>query len=264
MPAANARPVTLITGASEGIGAELARIMAAAGHDLALVARRGDRLEALAQDLAAEGFARPLTFACDLAQPDAIEPLAQGLAAAGAQVEILVNNAGYGMLGAAASLAREDQLGMIDLNIRALTDLTLRFLPEIIAARGRILHVASTASFLPGPGMAVYYASKAYVLSLGEALAHELRDTGASVTTLCPGPTLTGFQARAGFDATLFKGPRPMEARAVALAGYAGMMAGKRVIVPGAMNKLTMIFARLAPRALLLAAVGRLQEGRKA
>lgn len=254
------RKLALITGASEGIGAELARIMARAGHDLALVARRRDRLEALAAEIASTGRPEPLVIASDLSRPDGVAALTASLD--GAAVEILVNNAGFGLHGRAQRLDPAAQLEMVDLNIRALTELTLRFLPQIAAARGRILQVASTAAFLPGPNMAVYYASKAYVLSLGQALGEELKGTGATVSVLCPGPTSTGFQSRAGLDAAIFQMLRPMDARAVAEAGYAGMMAGRRVIVPGALNKISRALAGLAPRALLLPLVSRLQESR--
>lgn len=260
---ADIRRLALITGASEGIGAELARIMSAAGHDLALVARRNDRLDALADEIAARGAIRPLTIALDLAQPQAIDELLAALVDADCEVDILVNNAGYGLHGPAQKLNRAEQIGMIDLNIRALTDLTLRLLPHITAVRGRILQVASTAAFLPGPNMAIYYATKAYVLSFGEALAQELKGSGVTVSVLCPGPTQTGFQARAGLDATLFKMLRPMDARTVAQAGYAGMMAGERIILPGALNKASAFVARLSPRGLLLPIVAKLQAGRK-
>lgn len=257
------RRLTLITGASEGIGAELARVMAESGHDLALVARRGERLAALANEIATTGRPRPLVIASDLSRPEGVETLMQALAAEGAHVDVLVNNAGFGLHGAARDLDRAEQLEMIDLNIRSLTDLTLRLLPQIAEARGRILQVASTAAFLPGPNMAVYYATKAYVLSFSEALAQETKRTGVRVSVLCPGPTSTGFQTRAGLDATLFNMLRPASARAVAEAGYAGLMAGQRVIVPGVMNKASRLLARLTPNEILLPIVGRLQESRK-
>ena len=258
------RKLTLITGASEGIGAEFAKVMAQAGHDLALTARRADRLDALADAIAASGRPRPLIIACDLSQAEGADTLEAALRDAGAQVEILVNNAGFGLLGAARSLDRAAQLDMINLNIRALTDLTLRFLPQIVAARGRILQVASTAAFLPGPSMAVYYATKAYVLSFSEALGQEVKGAGVQVSVLCPGPTSTGFQTRAGLDAVLFEKLRPMKAHDVAQAGYAGLMTGRRVIVPGVMNKISRVLAGLTPRALLLPIVERLQKSRKA
>ncbi len=258
------RKMALITGASEGIGAELARIMARAGHNLALAARRADRLDALADEIASSGRPRPIVIACDLSQAEGAEALEAALRDVGAQVEILVNNAGFGLLGAVRSLDRAAQLDMIDLNIRTLTDLTLRFLPQVVAARGRILQVASTAAFLPGPNMAVYYATKAYVLSFSEALGQEMKSAGVHVSALCPGPTSTGFQARAGLDATLFEKLRPMKARDVAEAGYAGLMAGRRVIVPGVMNKMSRVLAGCAPHAILLPIVERLQASRKA
>lgn len=257
------RRLALITGASEGIGAELARVMAQAGHDLALVARRCERLSALADEIETTGRPRPLVIACDLGEPGAADRLAAQLAAEGAEADILVNNAGFGLIGPAHALDRAEQLAMIDLDIRALTDLTLALLPQVVAARGRILQVASTAAFLPGPHMAVYYAAKAYVLSFGEALAQELRPMGVTVSVLCPGPTATGFQNRAGLDSALFQKLRPASARDVAQAGYAGLMAGRRVIVPGAANKASRLLAGLTPRALLLPIVGRLQEKRR-
>lgn len=263
-PTDRARSLTLITGASDGIGAEFARLMAARGHDLALCARRLDRLEALADEIARQGRPRPLVFALDLGDPAGPEHLAAALAAAGARVEILVANAGYGLIGPARSLDRRGQIGIVDLNVRALTDITLLLLPQIVEARGRILLVGSIGSWLPGPYLAVYYASKAYVLSFGEALWRELRDTGVSVTTLCPGPTVTGFQARAGMAAAAASSsnPRIMTPRAVAEAGYAGLMAGRRTVVPGWRNKLVQWFAPFAPRTRLLNMVARMQESR--
>ncbi|MDB5649181.1 MAG: hypothetical protein JWL62_701 [Hyphomicrobiales bacterium] len=257
------RSVALITGASDGIGAELARVMAAKGHDLALVARQGEKLAAIASEIEATGSTRPLVIAVDLSRPEGIDQVQSALTDAGAVVEILVNNAGYGQLGSAVTLDAAGQLGIVDLNIRALTDLTLRLLPGIIARRGRVMNVASVAAFLPGPYMAVYYASKAYVLSLGDALSQELKASGATLTTLCPGPTTTQFQTRAGMDPNMFERLGPMTARDVARAGYAGMMAGKRVVIPGFFNKATAVLVPLLPRSLLLMVVARLQERRK-
>lgn len=259
------RPLTLVTGASGGIGAELARQFAAHGHDLALVARSADRLEKLAQDIADHAPARraPLVVPLDLADPEAGEQLSRALDEAGASVEILVNNAGYGLAGDARDLDRVEQLGMIDLNIRALLDLTLRFLPQVVAAQGGVLNVASTAAFQPGPGMAVYYATKAFVLSFSEALAQELKGEGVTVTALCPGPTLTGFQERAGFDSSmLLTRMASMSASDVAAAGYAALMAGERVAIPGLVNKVTALSAPFTPNALLLPLVERLQKKR--
>ena len=191
--------VTLITGASSGIGAELARVFASKGHRLALVARRADRLEALADEIGASGGARPIIIPCDLEQPDGGDKVAAALAAAGVEVEYVVNNAGFGKFGRAIKIDRAEQLGIIAVNIRALTDLSLRFSDQLIRNRGGILNVGSIAGFLPGPGMAVYYASKAYVLSFTEALREELGPLGVRVTALCPGPVPSEFQARAGF-----------------------------------------------------------------
>ncbi len=192
------RPVALITGASAGIGAELARVFAVNGHELVLAARRGDRLEALADEIAASGRPRPTVLTVDLEQRDAVARMAAELAARGLEPAIVVNNAGFGLSGAAAALDRAEQLAMIDLNVRALTELSLTFVDSLARHRGGILNVASIAAFLPGPGMAVYYASKAYVLSFTEALHQELTSRGIRVTALCPGPVPTEFQARSG------------------------------------------------------------------
>ena len=194
------RSITLITGASGGIGADLARVFARHGHDLALVARSQDKLDALADEIAAPGRPRPIVIALDLAAPGATARVADALTAAGATVSILVNNAGFGLLGAVARLDAREQLAIVDLNVRSLLDLTLRFLPQITAARGKILNVASIVSFFAGPGMAVYYASKAFVSSFSRALTEEMRPAGVTVTVLHPGMTATGFQSRAGFD----------------------------------------------------------------
>ena len=191
--------VTLITGASAGIGTELARVFASNGHRVALVARRADRLTKLADEIVAGGGAAPIVIPCDLEQPDAGDRIAAALAAEGVEVDYVVNNAGFGMFGRAIDRDRAEQLGMIAVNIRALTDLSLRFSDSLIRHRGGILNVASIAGFLPGPGMAVYYASKAYVLSFTEALRAELAPRGVRVTALCPGPVPSEFQARAGF-----------------------------------------------------------------
>jgi short-subunit dehydrogenase len=257
------RRVAVVTGASGGIGADIARVLARRGHDLALVARSGDKLETLAAEIEAQGRPRPLVVALDLGERDAAEKLAAALAAAAATTDILVNNAGFGLAGEAASLDVAEQLAVIDLNVLALVALTLRLLPDLIACRGRILNVASIAAFLPGPGMAVYYATKAFVLSFSEALSEELRRQGVTVSVLCPGPVTTGFVARSGSDPELFKRFTPMESMPVAEAGVAGLMAGKRVILPGLMNKLTGWFTPLIPHTLLLPMVAQIQAGRR-
>jgi short-subunit dehydrogenase len=257
------RAVALITGASGGIGADLARVFAKHGHDLALVARSQDKLEALADAIAASGRPRPIVIAIDLATRDATEHVAEALAAAGATVAILVNNAGFGLLGSVASLDAREQVAIVDLNIRSLLELTLRFLPEITAARGKILNVASIVSFFAGPGMAVYYASKAFVSSFSRALTEELKPAGVTVTVLHPGMTATGFQNRAGFDNAKAMGMVPgATALSVAEAGYHALMAGRRSVVPGLGNKLGTLIMPLIPDALLLPLVYRFQQGR--
>lgn len=259
------RPVTVITGASEGIGAALARVFAAKGHELALVARRGDRLTALADEIAGDGGVRPLPIELDLTAPDAVEALSERLQGAGLTPRYLVNNAGFGLMGPAVELDAGEQLAIVDLNMRALTALTLRFLPAIIASKGGVLNVASLAAYMPGPGFAVYYATKAYVLSLSEALSQELKPLGVTVACLCPGPVQTGFQARAGFDFTGAMGamkPAMLPAAEVARQGYEGLMAGKRVIVPGWVNKMFVVASKATPRALLLPLLAIAQQRR--
>jgi short-subunit dehydrogenase len=259
---AGLRKVALITGASAGIGAELARVFARHGHDLALVARNGARLEALAREIAAVGGLPPLILSLDLARTGAADELAARMAEAGVAPDILVNNAGFGLAGQAMIRDRIEQLGIIDLNIRALTDITLHFLPALVAGRGRILNVASVAGFLPGPGMAVYYASKAYVVSFSLALAQELRSQGVSVTTLCPGYTPTEFQARAGLKSEMSALAPVLPAARVAEAGYAGLRAGRRLVVPGLLNKMSVSLLPFVPTSLLLPLLARLQSRR--
>ena len=251
--------VTLITGASSGIGAELARVFASNGHRVALVARRADRLETLAGEIVAAGGARPIIIPCDLEQPDGGDKVAAALAAEGAEVEYVVNNAGFGKFGRAIKIDRAEQLGIIAVNIRALTDLSLRFSDQLIRNRGGILNVGSIAGFLPGPGMAVYYASKAYVLSFTEALHEELGPLGVRVTALCPGPVPSEFQARAGFRPGFDSAVLNVSATDVALAGYRGLMANKRAVMPGVGVKIVPFLLRLFPRGFILAAVGKLQ-----
>ena len=254
---------TLITGASAGIGAELARIFAANGYRVALTARREDRLAALAKEITAAGGKPPILIPCDLESCNAGETIAASLAAAGVEVEYLVNNAGFGLFGTAVELDRARQLGIIDLNIRALTDLSLRFSPQVIRNRGGILNVGSIAGFLPGPGMAVYYASKAYVVSFTEALRQELSKHGVRVSVLCPGPVLTEFQERAGFKPGFDSAVLNVPASDVALQAYHGLMANKRAVLPGLGIKLVPFLLRLFPRGFVLAAVGRFQMRRR-
>jgi short-subunit dehydrogenase len=251
--------VTLITGASAGIGMELARIFAAKGHRVALTARRADRLNQLAGEIVAAGGAQPIVISCDLERADACDTIEGALAAAGVEVEYLINNAGFGVFGRAVKRDRNDQLGMIAVNIRALTDLTLRFADQLIRNRGGILNLGSIAGFLPGPGMAVYYASKAYVLSFSEAMRREFAPQGVRVTVVCPGPVLTEFQTRAGFSPGVDSAILNVPAAEVARQGYEGLMADKRAVLPGLGIKMVPFLLRLFPRSFVLAAVGRLQ-----
>jgi uncharacterized protein len=251
--------VTLITGASAGIGTELVRVFASNGHRVVLVARRADRLKALSGEITAAGGATPIVIPCDLEQSDAGDKIAAALTAEGVEVEFLVNNAGFGLFGNAIEMDRAEQLGIIALNIRAVTDLSLRFSDQLIRHRGGILNVGSIAGFLPGPGMAVYYASKAYVLSFSEALRRELAPRGVRVTVLCPGPVPSEFQARAGFEPGFDSTILNVSASDVAQAGYRGLMANKRAVLPGLGIKTVPLLLRLFPRAFILAAVGRFQ-----
>jgi short-subunit dehydrogenase len=259
----NLRPITVITGASAGIGVALARVFARNGHELALVARREDRLRALADEIAATGAPRPIVIAADLAQTGAARRIGEALAALGAEPQFMVNNAGFGLAGLAASRDRDEQLAMIDLNVRALTELSLAFVASLERHRGGLLNVGSMAGFLPGPGMAVYYASKAYVLSFSEALHSELKPRGIRVTVLCPGPVPTEFAARAGVSSGLAPGILTQSAEAVAQAGYRGLMRGQRTVVPGLVNKLVIVLIRIFPRRLLLRIVDARQSRRR-
>jgi uncharacterized protein len=251
--------VTLITGASAGIGTELARVFASNGHRVALVARRADRLKTLSGEITAAGGAPPIVIACDLEQSDAGDKIAAALVAEGVEVEFVVNNAGFGLFGNAIEMDRVEQLGIIALNIRAVTDLSLRFSDQLIRHRGGILNVGSIAGFLPGPGMAVYYASKAYVLSFSEALRRELAPFGVRVTVLCPGPVPSEFQERAGFAPGFDSSVLNLSASDVAQAGYRGLMANKRAVLPGLGIKFVPLLLRLFPRGFILGAVGLFQ-----
>jgi uncharacterized protein len=246
------QPVTLITGASAGIGAALARKFAAHGHELALVARREPELTALADEIAAAGRTRPVVIPLDLTRVDAPIRLAHELSSRGLEPGNVVNNAGFGLLGLAADIDRGEQLSMIDLNVRALTDLSLRFIDSLARNKGGVLNVGSIAGFLPGPGMAVYYATKAYVLSFSEALHKELSSRGVRVSVLCPGPVPTEFQARAGMGDVSAKSLLGCTPEEIAEVGYTGFMAGKRVILPDLPNKAVPLMARLLPRSWVL------------
>jgi uncharacterized protein len=256
------RPVTLITGASAGIGTALAHEFARHGHELVLIARREQALNALADAIAATGAARPTVLRMDVARIDAARDIGEALARRGLEPEIVVNNAGFGLLGYADRLPRPDQLAMIDLNVRALTDLSLAFVDSLERRRGGILNVASIAGFLPGPGMAVYYASKAYVISFTEALHHELKPRGIRVTVLCPGPVPTEFQSRAGISDRTFPPLLTRSPVRVARDGYRALKQGRRIVVPGSANKVVAALARLMPRGIALDVAATRREGR--
>jgi uncharacterized protein len=259
------RPVTVITGASSGIGAALARVFARHGHALALVARRVDRLQALADEIVATGADRPLVIVADLQSDGAVRKIGETLAAQGVEPRYVVNNAGFGLVGAAASLSHEEQLQMIDLNMRALTALSLAFVDSLARHQGGILNVGSIAGFLPGPGMTIYYATKAYVLSFSEALHSELAPRGVKVTVLCPGPVPTEFGERAGIkNGSLAPRALTLSAERVAEEGYRGLMAGRRVVIPGFVNKVVVLLLRIIPHCWLLAVVGHWQSRRRA
>ena len=252
------RPTALVTGASAGIGLELARILAREGHDLVLVARREPALKELADELKDRYGADSTVVTADLADQGAAERIQRALG--DTAVDVLVNNAGFGGVGPFAERSVDDDMRMVAVNVTALTDLTKRFLPGMVArGRGRVLNVASTAAFQPGPFMAVYYATKAYVLSLSQALAEETSGTGVTVTCLCPGVTDTEFHGVAGTDAQpLTSGALSMSAHAVAEAGYKAMMRGKLVVIPGVHNKVGAQSIRVAPRRVVLKIVRRL------
>jgi short-subunit dehydrogenase len=258
------RRVTLITGASGGIGADLARVFAREGHDLALVARSADKLALLADEIEASGRRRPLLLPLDLTSPGSTDALAAGLEAANAAPDILANNAGFGLIGDVAQLNPAEQLAIVDLNIRSLVEITLRFLPSIRATRGKILNVASIAAFFPGgPGMTVYYASKAFVLSYSLGLAQELRKDSVVVSALCPGATPSGFQERAGFGPEVMLDKLPMtSSMEVAEAGYRGLMAGQLEIIPGPFNKIGSALLPFFPKSILLTLISRMQQKR--
>jgi short-subunit dehydrogenase len=240
----------LITGASVGIGRELAKLFAQDHYNLVLVARGNSRLSQLAADFEQQFGIAAKAFPLDLASTAAPQFLFDQLGRENIAIDVLVNNAGYGKLGAFAELAYEDSAGQIELNITALTHLTKLFLSPMLERKsGKILNVASTAGFQPGPLMAVYYATKAYVISFSEALANELQGTGVTVTCLCPGATDTEFQTRAGTEkTTLFRKMRPMDASEVARDGYRALLKGKPLVISGLRNRLLMESLRISPR----------------
>ncbi len=249
------KKVALITGASAGLGAEFARQLSKRGHALVLAARRKDRLDALAAEV---GNAR--TVEIDLSAPGAAAALAADLESAGEQVELLVNNAGFGLIGRFTELDAARLREMIDLNVGTLTDLCRVLAPAMVARKsGGIINVASTAAFQPGPKMAVYFATKAYVLSFTEALHEELKPHGVKVSCLCPGPTRTEFGEVAGFRGSGLFDRFAMQAPRVVAAGLRGLDRNRAVVVPGIQNKITAASTRFAPRPVARKVAGSLK-----
>jgi uncharacterized protein len=253
----------LITGASGGIGEELARLLAAGGANVVLVARGADRLASLAGELSRAHRVTASVIPQDLSAPDAVEAIARELAARRLTIDILVNNAGFGVYGPFAETPAAEEARMIQVNVAALTMLTKRLLPGMIERRhGRVLNVASTAAFQPLPGFATYAASKAFVHSFSEAIHSELTGSGVSVTSLCPGFTKTEFDQAAGAEdqAQKLPGFTWMESEDVARQAVEGMIAGKRSVVPGMINKVTSTSGRFLPRTVLLPLVDRVSK----
>jgi short-subunit dehydrogenase len=251
----------LITGASGGIGYELALLFARDGFDCILVARSHEKLNALAARIEGEFRVKTLVLPKDLSKPSAVDEIYEEISAASMTVDVLVNNAGFPVFGLFTETDLDTELEMLQVNVVALTQLTKLFLRGMIERRyGRILNLASTAAFEPGPLMAVYYASKAYVLSFSEALANELRGTGVTVTTLCPGPTRTGFQKRGQLEDSRLVQGEIADAPSVAAAGYRGLMAGKTLVIPGFANQLIPWIVRVSPRGVVTRVVRRMQE----
>lgn len=253
----------LITGASSGIGYELSKLFAREGHALVLVARDRGALVRVAEELTRDYNASVKVLPKDLSLPDSAKEIFNEIQGQSVHIDLLVNNAGFGTYGPLAETDLEAQVAMIQVNIAALTQLTKLFLREMLKrGEGRILNVASTAAFQPGPLMAVYFATKAYVLSFSEALATELSGSGVTVSVLCPGPTRTDFRRRAGIKGTKLSDWAATDAATVATAGYRGLMNGRTVVIPGFMNKLIAFAIRFLPRSSVTRVVRSIQKGR--
>lgn len=259
------KPVALITGASRGIGWDLAHLFAKDGYDLVVVARTQKALEELAGDLKETHGTRVWILLKDLSDPRAPEEIHRELSEQKVAVNVLVNNAGFATYGKFHQIDLKKELDLLQVNVVALTHLTKLFLRDMVAAgKGKILNLASTAAFQPGPLMAVYYASKAYVLHFSEALANELKGSGVTVTALCPGPTRTGFVSEAKLEKSgLFKNLSVMDSMTVARAGYEGMKKGKTIVIPGWNNKLIAQLNRIGPREWVAQSVRMIQSQRR-
>ncbi|MEM8685887.1 MAG: SDR family oxidoreductase [Pseudomonadota bacterium] len=252
------QPVALITGASGGIGEAFAHELARDGYRLVLVARTADELTRVARDLTAQGAPEPECIGLDLSRSGAAGALSAQIEALGLAPELLVNNAGFGLMGKTLALDVDEQVGMINLNITALTELSVIFGRQMAArGNGGIINVTSVAGSLPGPNMSVYYASKAYILRFTEALSAELKGSGVQVTAVAPGVTRTGFHKRAGMErSVLMKYSIPMSAEAVARIGYQGFLRKRRVVTTGFFNKFAMLCSLLVPNMILLPVTG--------
>lgn len=263
MNSGQTKKTALITGASGGIGKAFAELLANDGYDLILVARSGDELNRIAGMEMTRNETKTIVLPMDLAADGAVDKLVADLKERAIVPDIIINNAGIGLVGETAKLPIEKQMAIIDLNIKALTKICLRFVPQMIErGTGGIINVSSVAAFMPGPYMSVYYASKAYVQSFSDGLANELRNTKIKVMTLCPGPVDTGFQANANMDTKrlVYKLMGPKSAHDVALDGWAGFKAGNKVVVPGIMNLLTVWSAKFMPKALMMPIVRLFQK----
>jgi uncharacterized protein len=258
------RQTALVTGASSGIGLDLAHLLAEHNHNLILVARSRDTLDQLAAELSTKHGITATAIPADLSDPAAPQQLYHELTTRALTVDLLINNAGFGLFGPFAQQDEQRILALLQVNITALTALTRLFLPGMIERnRGRIMNVASTAAFQAGPYMAIYYASKAYVVSFTEAISEELRHTTVTVTALCPGPTRTNFADVANISITnLFNTPFLMSSMAVARYGYNAMMRGQRLAIAGPLNRLTAFSTRLFPRRLVTTISRRLLQSR--
>ena len=259
------RPVTVVTGGSEGIGFELARRFASAGNDVMLVARRLEPLEQAAAQIRAETKAAVGVLSLDITDADAVAKIEAALQSQGAYADILVNNAGIGLAGPFHAHSDADVLRLVDLNVRALTQLTRHFLPGMrVRGRGGILNLASIGGFAPGPNQAAYYASKAYVLSLTEAIAAETAGEGVRVCALAPGPVNTRWHEKAGAQSAFYRSfVPPASARSVAWAGYLGYVLGLRVTIPGLVNPFMALAMRIMPHRIVIPIIGVLLRPRK-
>ena len=251
LPAASTAGTALVTGASSGIGVAIARELAAKGHALILVARREERLQSLATELVDEHGISVAVIACDLADPAARARMVDQVRTGGRDVEVLVNNAGFGSRGRFASNDPDRMVGMVRLNIEAVVDLTARFLPGMVErGRGSVINISSTSAFQPLPGAAVYAAGKSFVLSFSEAIRTELRGSGVGVTAVCPGPVKTEFTDAAGMSGVEDSTPDAiwMSPEEIGVAAVEGAVADKRVVVPGALNRAGSLLGQHTPR----------------